>query len=154
MSAKLPIDNLPAAIKPPVSLLVYLEILARGVQIYTCAKNEKGERVWQHKGPEAELFDGAGNPFGKHFGGPAWQAPDGGKVFGALKASAPAPKAGDIPWLLLDVKSHEGSGVFTEAKAILRVATHGGLAPEAACSDAEDGKTARVPYEAIYLFLK
>jgi hypothetical protein len=52
------------------------------------------------------------------------------------------------------VKSQEGSGVFTEAKAILRVATHGGLAPAAPCTDAEEGKTVRVPYEAIYLFLK
>ncbi len=154
MSAKSSLAVLPAAIRPPDSLSVYLEIPAKGVQIYACGKNDKGERVWLHKGPDAGLFDMAGKPFGKHYGGPTWEAPDGGKVVGALKANTPAPDASDIPWLLLDIKSSEGKGVFTEAKAILRVATKGGLAPSAPCEDAEDGRAVRVPYEAVYLFLK
>ncbi len=154
MSGRFSLDSLPAALRPPVSFSVYLEIAARGVQLYTCGKNDKGERSWVHKGPEAELFDVSGKPFGKHYVGPAWEAPDGSKVIGALKASAPASQASDIPWLLLDVKTNEGNGVFTEAKAILRVATKGGPAPSAPCTDGEDGKIVRVPYEATYLFLK
>ena len=151
MSGKFPLDSLPAAIKPPVSFSAYLEIPAKGVQIYACGKNEKGEIAWLHKGPEAELFDLQKKPFGKHYGGPSWEAPDGGKVIGALKASAPAPNAGDIPWLLLDIKTREGEGVFTQAKAILRVDTKGGAAPS---PDATEGSVERVPYEALYLFLK
>lgn len=154
MSGKFSLDSLPMAIRPPASLSAYLEIAAKGVQIYACGSNDKGERGWIHKGPEAELFDTSGKLFGKHYGGPSWEALDGGKIVGALKASAPAPQAGDIPWLLLDIKSREGAGVLTPAKAILRVATKGGPAPVAACSDAEDGKIVRVPYEAVYLFLK
>lgn len=154
MSAGFPLSDLPAAIRPPASLSVYLEIPAKGVQIYACGKNDKSECVWLHKGPDAELFDTAGKPFGKHYGGPAWEAPDGGKVTGALKASVPAPQPSDIPWLLLDIKSSDGKGVFTEAKAILRIATKGGLAPSISCDDATDGKVVRVPYTATYLFLK
>jgi hypothetical protein len=154
LSEKFSLDGLPAAIKPPVSLSTYCEVLARGVQIYACARNEKGERVWLHKGPEAELFDAAGEPFGKHYGGPSWEGPDGGKVVGALKASVPAPNAGDIPWLLLDIKSRGGAGVFTEAKAILRIATFGGVPPVEPCNDANDGRIVRVPYQAAYVFLK
>jgi hypothetical protein len=144
---------MPAAIRPPASLSSYCEVLARGVQIYACGKNEKGERAWLYKGPDAELFDTSGKPFGRHYGGPSWEAPDGGKVIGALKASAPA-QPGDIPWLLLDIKAREGSGAFTQAKAILRIGTKGGVAPSSPCADAADGEIVRVPYEATYLFLK
>jgi hypothetical protein len=154
MSPKFSIDNLPAAIKPPVSLSAYLEVSAKGVQIYACGKNEKGDSAWLHKGPDAELFDAAGKPFGRHYGGPTWEAPDGGKVIGALKASAPAPGAGDIPWLLLDIKAREGGGIFTQAKAILRVNTKGGVAPSASLADAAEGSIVRVAYETLYLFLK
>jgi len=154
VSGKIPLDNLPAAIRPPVSLSTYLEVSARGAQIYACGKNGRGEIAWLHKGPEADLFDAQGNPFGKHYGGPAWEAPDGGKVIGAPKASAPAPQAGDIPWLLLDIVSREGEGVFAQAKAVLRVATEGGAAPSAPCDEAREGEIVRVPYRAIYIFLK
>jgi hypothetical protein len=151
LSAKFSLDSLPAAIRPPVSFSAYLEIPAKGVQIYARGKNDEGEIAWLHKGPEAELFDAQGKPFGRHYGGPSWEAPDGGKVVGALKASAAAPNPGDIPWLLLDIKAREGEGVFTQAKAILRVHTRGGAAPS---SDATEGSVVRVPYEALYLFLK
>jgi hypothetical protein len=154
LSPKFPINNLPAAIKPPVSLSAYLEVSAKGVQIYACGKNDAGQPAWIHKGPDAELFDMAGKPFGKHYGGPSWEAPDGGKVIGALKTSVPAPQPGDIPWLLLDIKSREGEGVFTQAKAILRVNTKGGVAPPASPAGADEGSVVRVAYEALYLFLK
>jgi hypothetical protein len=75
-------------------------------------------------------------------------------VVGAVKANAPAPAAGSIPWLLLDIKSSEGSGVFNQAKGILRVSTVGGVAPAQGCDEANAGKEARVPYTATYLFLK
>lgn len=151
MSRRFPLDSLPAAIKPPISFSAYLQISAKGVQIYARGKNDEGEIAWLHKGPEAELSDAQGKTFGKHYAGPSWEAPDGGKVIGTLKASAPAPNAADIPWLLLGIKAREGEGVFTQAKAILRVDTKGGVAPS---SDATEGSIVRVPYEALYLFLK
>lgn len=148
------LSNLPAAIKPPASLSVYLEVFARGVQIYTCEKNDAGEYAWAHKGPEAELLDEDMKPVGRHYSGPTWGALDGGIVVGEAKESAPAPDADNIPWLLLGIKSIEGEGEFSKAKAILRVETSGGIAPSNPCTETHDGATIRVPYEAKYLFLK
>ena len=147
------LDELPAALKP-AGLSVYLEVPATGVQIYTCGKNDAGAWTWTFKAPEAALFDTAKKQIGKHYAGPSWEALSGGKVVGAVKASAPAPTAGAIPWLLLDIKSSEGSGVFNQAKGILRVSTVGGVAPAQGCDEANAGKEARVPYTATYLFLK
>jgi len=151
-SAQTPaIADLPAAIKP-AGLASYLEVPATGVQIYTCTRNDAGAFAWTFKAPEAELFDAQKKPIGKHYGGPTWEGNDGGKVVGAVKANAPAPGGNAIPWLLLDIKSSEGSGAFTPAKGILRVATTGGTAPTQGCDQA--GIESRVPYTAVYLFLK
>jgi Protein of unknown function (DUF3455) len=147
------LEQVPAAIKP-AGLSIYLEVPATGVQIYTCGKNPAGAWAWNFKGPEAQLFDTQKKPIGKHYGGPTWEGTDGGKVVAAVKANAPAPGGNAIPWLLLDVKSSEGSGQFTQAKAILRVSTTGGTAPAQGCDEAHANQESRVPYTATYLFLK
>jgi hypothetical protein len=143
--------NLPAALRPD-GLTPYLQVVATGVQIYVC-NTSNGMWAWVFKAPEAELLDTQNKPVGKHYAGPTWEALTGGKVVGAVKASAPGG-AGNIPWLLLDVKSREGSGVFTEAKGILRIDTQGGVAPAQGCDQAHSGQEARVPYTANYVFLK
>jgi Protein of unknown function (DUF3455) len=147
------LDDLPAAIKP-AGLSVYLEVPATGVQIYTCGKNDAGAPTWVFKAPEATLSDTHNKQIGKHYAGPTWEALAGGKVVGAVKANAPAPEAGAIAWLWLDIKSNEGNGIFNQAKGVLRVATHGGVAPAQGCDAAHAGEEARVPYTATYLFLK
>jgi len=152
-AAQTKVDELPAALKP-AGLTPYLEVPADGVQIYTCGKNDAGAPVWVFKAPEAQLFDTAKKQIGKHYAGPTWEALAGGKVVGAVKANAPAPEAGAIAWLLLDIKSSEGAGAFNQARGILRVATHGGVAPKEGCDAAHAGQEARVPYTATYLFLK
>ncbi|MGP0095122.1 MAG: DUF3455 domain-containing protein [Xanthobacteraceae bacterium] len=145
--------DLPAAIRPPEGLAVYVTALATGVQIYTCGKNPAGAWTWIFKAPEAALTNPQKKPLGKHYAGPTWEGLDGGKVVGAVKASVPSP-SGSIPWLLLDIKSREGSGAFTAAQNILRVATRGGTAPVQGCDAAHSGAENRVPYTAAYLFLK
>src|SRR5215471_9194336 len=147
------LDELPAALKP-AGLSVYLEVPATGVQIYTCGKNDAGAPTWVFKAPEATLSDTQKKQIGKHYAGPTWEALAGGKVVAGAKGNAPAPEAGAIAWLLLEVKSSEGSGVFNQAKAVLRVSTHGGVAPAQGCDAAHAGEVARVPYTATYLFLK
>jgi Protein of unknown function (DUF3455) len=147
------LPELPAALKP-AGLLAYLEVPATGVQIYVCGKNDAGAWTWVFKAPEAELFDTQKKQIGKHYAGPTWEALAGGKVVGAVKASAPAPEAGSIAWLLLDIKSNEGAGVFNQAKGVLRVSTHGGVAPAQGCDEAHAGQESRVPYTATYFFLK
>ncbi len=147
------LEQIPVAIKP-AGLSVYLEVPATGVQIYTCGKNPAGAWAWTFKAPEAALFDTQKKSIGKHYGGPTWEGTDGGKVVGAVKANAPAPGGNSIPWLLLDIKSSEGSGQFTIAKGILRVSTTGGTAPAQGCDEAHANQESRVPYTATYLFLK
>ena len=147
------LPELPAALKPG-ELKPYLAVPAKGVQIYACNKNDAGAYAWTFKAPEAELDDTAGKTIGKHYGGPTWEGSDGGKVVGAVKASAPAPGGNAIPWLLLDIKSRDGSGQFTQAAAILRVNTVGGVAPTSGCDEGHAGAEQRVPYTAVYYFLK
>ena len=147
------VPELPAALNPG-ELKAYLAVPAKGAQIHVCNKNDAGAYVWTFKAPEAELTDTAGKNIGKHYGGPSWEGSDGGKVVGAVKASAPAPGGNAIPWLLLDIKSRDGSGQFTQAAAILRVNTVGGTAPLAGCDEAHAGTEQRVPYTAVYYFLK
>ncbi len=146
-------DELPAAIKAD-GTSVYLEVPATGVQIYTCGRNSAGAWAWSFNGPEAVLLDTQNRIIGKHYGGPTWEGSDGGKVVGAVKANAPAPGGNAIPWLLLEVKSSEGAGAFTQAKAIQRIATTGGTAPAQGCDEAHADQESRVPYSATYLFLK
>ena len=145
--------DLPAALKPADGLAVYRAAYAIGAQIYTCGKNDAGAWTWVFKAPEAVLVDPQEKMLGKHYAGPSWEGLDGGKVVGAVKASAPSPDQ-SIPWLLLDIKSRDGNGEFTQAKAILRVSTKGGVAPTTGCDEAHNGSEQRVHYTATYLFLK
>ncbi|HEX2654768.1 MAG TPA: DUF3455 domain-containing protein [Xanthobacteraceae bacterium] len=147
------LPDLPATIKPG-DLKPYFSVAAKGAQIYVCGKNANGAAAWMLKGPEAELFDNSGKTVGKHYVGPTWEGLDGDKVVGAVKSSADAPDANAISWLLLDIKSREGKGRFTEAVGILRIMTVGGKPPASGCDEARAGAEQRVPYAAMYVFLK
>jgi len=139
--------QVPENLKPGPSETLAMIVPAKGVQIYECRASE-----WKFVAPEAELFDAAGKKIGKHYAGPHWEAADGSKVVGAVKARADAPQAGSIPWLLLGTKSVGGEGAFSKVTSIQRVATAGGVAPAGACSEA--GAQARVDYTADYYFFK
>jgi Protein of unknown function (DUF3455)/PAP2 superfamily len=125
---------------------------ARGVQIYECrpVKDSKTGHEWSFVAPEADLFDVAGKPIGRHFAGPHWEYRDGSRIAGTVSARQEAPVAGSIPWLLLSAKTVAGEGVFSRIASIQRVNTVGGLAPENGCDTATVGATARVPYTADY----
>jgi hypothetical protein len=69
---------------------------------------------------------------------------------GSSRADAPSKKA--IPWLLLEAKSHGGSGTFSTITHIQRLDTKGGVAPSKGCDTTHDGEEVRVPYEATYAF--
>jgi hypothetical protein len=145
--------NVPENLQPAPSQVLALEAHAVGVQIYTCvaAKAEGAAPAWSLKAPDAMLSDASGAAVAKHYAGPTWEAPDGSKVVGKAKASA-TPSPGAIPWLLLDVKSTEGKGVFSNITAVQRVATEGGTAPQDGCTAASVGQEVRVPYQAVYRF--
>jgi hypothetical protein len=146
--------SVPENLAAPAGQSQALEVNATGVQIYLCSpsKADAGRYEWAFKAPEAQLFDATGKPVGKHYAGPTWEAPDGSKVVGEVKARSDGPDANAIPWLLLAAKSNSGSGVFGQTQSIQRLATVGGKAPASGCAAADAGKELRVDYKAVYRF--
>ena len=139
----------------PAGAQVHLKTLAaRGVQIYECSARKDDPRVaqWVFVAPEADLFDEQGRPAGRHFAGPHWEDADGSKIIGSVKASAPAPRADAIAWVLLETKSDGKEGTLSHVTSVQRTNTVGGIAPPASGCNAElIGKMGRVAYSANYV---
>jgi Protein of unknown function (DUF3455) len=154
-SAALPLSvaaqQVPQQLQPSASEQLFLQLHAKGDQVYTC-KSTSGQFTWILKAPDAQLFDKDGKPFGKHFAGPSWEANDGSRVTGKAVANAPSPDANSIPWLLINVVSHEGAGLLSRATTIQRLNTSGGKAPSSGCDASHADQELRVPYSADYLF--
>ncbi len=146
--------DVPAGLRPPAGQLLYLEALATGVQIYECSRKGGSDYEWAFKAPEAALAGRSGRSLGKHYAGPTWEAADGSTVVGQVAARDPGPTPSAIPWLLLAAKSNSGSGTFSTARSVQRVATAGGIAPTAPCTRANLKEVARVPYTATYYFYR
>jgi Protein of unknown function (DUF3455) len=143
----------PDSLKPPDTQLLVLETHATGVQIYECkaTKDNAARFEWAFVAPEAELIDLAGVKVGKHYAGPTWEAIDGSKVVGEVKARDDGPDPNAIPWLLLSAKSTSGSGMLNRTTFVQRLQTVGGKAPEG-CGKDDAGKQLRVDYQATYNF--
>lgn len=147
-TASLPI---PDALRPSADQQKLFIAHAAGDQIYECESS--GEQFkWLLKGPNARLFDPNNRFIGRHFAGPTWESTDHSAVTGKLVASANAPEAVSIPWLLLTATGHSGSGVMSSVTAIQRLNTKGGKAPLGGCDAATAGRETRVPYTAVYYF--
>ena len=141
----------PDAITPPAGSPLVLELFADGVQIYTC--DPKGDGYgWSFNAPDARLFDKQGRQVGTHFSGPTWELDDGSEVVGEVVAKADAPEPHAIQWLLLRVKSHQGSGTLSSVAYISRIETEGGLAPSTGCDANNLSAQARMRYSATYQF--
>ena len=71
---------------------------------------------------------------------------------GKAVANVPSPDADSIPWLLVNIVSHEGNGVLLRATTIQRLNTKGGKAPASGCDNSHSGEEIRVPYstESVY----
>ncbi|HEV8075824.1 MAG TPA: DUF3455 domain-containing protein [Candidatus Acidoferrum sp.] len=144
-------QQVPAQIQAPANEQLLLQVHAKGDQVYTC-KEGVTEFAWTLKAPDAQLFDKDGKSFGKHFAGPSWEASDGSRVVGKAVANAPSPDADSIPWLLVNIISHNGRGVLWSATTVQRINTKGGKAPASGCDSTHAGTEVRVPYSADYLF--
>jgi hypothetical protein len=145
----------PAALAVPPGNVLVLVGHARGYQIYTCQGTD-GAYGWVLLAPWAGLFDDAGNPVAVHYAGPSWTAPDASTVVGTRVATAPAPSADAIPWLLLRAGSTTGppGGTFTSITYVQRLNTTGGLAPVGGCDAARAGTLAPIYYTADYYFYR
>lgn len=142
----------PDLLRAPASESLLRTLSADGVQVYECRAKQAqaGGAEWVFVAPEARLSDAEGKPVGKHYAGPTWEALDGSKVVGTVKAKVDAPEAGAIPWLLLETHAVGPRGAFSKVTSVQRVATVGGVAPADGCTSATIGQSARVPYRAQY----
>lgn len=144
-------QNVPSQLQPPANQQLLLQVHAKGDQVYICQEGAT-QFAWALKAPDAQLFDKDGKPFGKHFAGPSWQATDGSRVTGKAVATVLSPDPDSIPWLLVNVVSHDGSGALSRVTTIQRLNTKGGKSPATGCDSTHTGQEIRVPYSADYLF--
>jgi hypothetical protein len=144
-------QDVPPQLRAPAEEQLLVQVHAKGDQVYIC-NSDASHFAWTLKGPDAQLLDKNGKPFGKHFAGPAWEANDGSRVVGKAIANSPSPDAHSIPWLLVTILSHEGNGVLSRITTIQRVNTIGGKAPESGCDASHVSQEVRVPYSADYRF--
>jgi hypothetical protein len=142
----------PAGLEVPSGNALLVTLQAKGTQIYTCSPGKDGAApAWTFKAPQADLADASGKAAGKHFAGPTWEWLDGGQVVGEVLQKAP-PTTGNIPWLLLKVKSSKGTSPWGTVGFVQRLDTVGGVAPATGCDEAHTGTEGLVPYTAAYAF--
>jgi hypothetical protein len=128
--------KVPPKLIPEKAKALFL-LRAQGIQLYQSVEKD-GKPQWVLEAPQAVLRDyDTGTKVGTHSKGPVWKAREGSKVQGKLLASAPAPNASAIPWLLLELKGDGGAGRFGKVTFIARVDTWAGRAPGLAypCQD-------------------
>jgi Protein of unknown function (DUF3455) len=147
-----PRPQVPREIQPPADTELVLRAHASGFQIYVCQEGADGRLAWTLTAPEATLYDEQGAVIGQHYAGPTWKHNDGSEITAKVTARVNAPDISAIPWLLLRVTGHSGSGVFSRVTAIQRIQTVGGQPPAGGCASPSRGTEARTEYEAEYCF--
>jgi hypothetical protein len=149
--------GIPTDIQVPAGHKMYLEAHAKGEQIYECVAIGDGYG-WGPSTPRADLYGDNGKLLGKHYGGPTWEAKDGSKVVARRDAPPVTKDPTAIPWLRLaatSVSAGPDGDRFAGTTYIQRVATTGGLAPDAAdCTAATAGTKQAIDYTADYRFWK
>lgn len=143
-------SEVPAALAPPAEQRYAMSVTARGVQVYECRISADGSAAWTFVAPEAELYDASGAAMGRHGAGPHWEAADGSRITGQVRARADAPAPGAIPWLLLSTTPSGPQGTFSRVRSVQRIDTAGGASPTSPCTRDTAGASARVPYTARY----
>ena len=142
---------IPEEIKAPAGYSPVLTVHAKGDQIYQCSIN-KGEYSWETQAPDAKLFDAQGNIVGNHTAGPLWEYKEGSRVIGRVVKKIDMAPGSAISWLLVEVVSHKGDGLFSNVSFINRINTRGGLPPSSVCNANHLGSEKRVAYTADYVF--
>lgn len=137
----------------PATQSTALAFTGRGTQIYSC-KNTGSAYAWVLKGPDAQLFNAAGQVVGRHFFGPQWEANDGSRIAGQLLVASASPdgRQENVPWLVLRAQIEQADGIFGHVRIITRTETHGGAAPTAPCGPQQSGQIISEVYSATYTF--
>ena len=140
--------EMPAEILAPGEAPI-LTLHAEGAQVYECKAGTDGKLAWAFREPTATLILD-GKTVGRHYAGPNWDHIDGSGITGKVAGKAPGTKAGDIPWLKLEVTARRGEGTLAAVTTIQRINTSGG-AMSGPCDMA--GAFRSAPYAADYVFL-
>jgi Protein of unknown function (DUF3455) len=149
---KEPAPDVPDAIQVPAGLEVAVYAHATGSQIYTCQAAPDGKFSWTLRGPDAELRDRKDKVIGHHSAGPTWKLTDGSEVTGKATAHVDSLSPDSIPWLLVNVVSHAGTGLLSNVTTIQRVHTHGGQPPAEGCDASHVNAETKSSYTADYYF--
>jgi hypothetical protein len=144
-------QQVPLQLPPAESESLVFRVQGKGNQIYSC-KMDGAQFAWVLKAPDAQLLDKDGKVFGRHFAGPSWEANDGSRITGKAVANVASPDPDSIPWLRINVVSHDGDGLLSRITTVQRLNTRGGKAPASGCDAAHAGQEIRVAYSADYLF--
>jgi Protein of unknown function (DUF3455) len=135
-----------AVAAPPAAM----KFTGRGTQFYSCQQTGT-TYAWNLLGPDAHMFNKHGKIVARHFYGPSWQANDGSEIKGKVLVVNAAPSGKqNAPWLVLNVTSEQGAGIFAHVTMVTRTNTQGGGVPASACGAAQQGETVKVPYRARY----
>ncbi|ALK29911.1 hypothetical protein bpln_1g10910 [Burkholderia plantarii] len=140
-----------AAIEAPEGVRV-MTLNASGVQIYACEFDAQHRLQWVFKQPRAVLYDDSGREVLRHGAGPSWQAGDGSRIVGQVRAQQPSATPGSIPQLLLLTHGTDAAGLLAGVRYVQRIHTVGGTAPAAPC--ASEHQSGSVPYLAQYVFYR
>jgi hypothetical protein len=153
---------IPDALAVPAGAMQKFRAHGVGFQVYTCtgtaAAADAGADAgttyaWTLKAPDAKLLDENDAQIGTHFAGPTWMSTvDESDAVGMKVQQADSPLSDAIPWLLLKVVSHMGTGVFTDVTYVQRVNTTKGKAPATGCDSTTVGTDMPVAYTADYYF--
>jgi hypothetical protein len=157
--------TIPDALAVPTGATIDFKAHATGSQVYTCTAtttpadggSDAGVTTysWVLKAPDAKLFDDHDVQIGTHFGGPTWMSTvDESDAVGSKVAQVDSPMSDAIPWLMLKIVSHMGTGVFTDVTFVQRVNTTGGKAPATGCDSTTVSTLMPVAYTADYYFYK
>ncbi|MBL6987809.1 MAG: DUF3455 domain-containing protein [Methylobacter sp.] len=142
---------IPKQIKVPEGYSPILTVHAKGDQIYQCSMKQ-GEYAWVTLAPDAKLFDEQGQLVGNHSAGPLWEYKEGSRVVGKVVKKIDMAPGKAVSWLLVEVVSHQGDGLFSDVGFINRINTQGGLSPASGCNANHLGSEKRVAYTADYIF--
>ena len=150
------INQIPHELKVPDDQILLVKLAAKGTQIYVCKATleQPNQLNWTFKAPQADLFKDFKDKtkIGRHYAGPTWEANDGSKIIGQVKAKVQAPQPDAIPWLLLTTTSQGGSGWLARVNWVQRLNTVGGQAPTKGCDRRHQNQETAVGYSADYYF--
>lgn len=138
-------------IKTPDHVEPVLRLHAKGVQVFRCEPRGSGY-AWVFRLPEADLFDAGGRAVVRHGANFSFEHADGSRLLGTVVDFDEAPRATDLRWLLLSVRSF-GQGTLAGVTHVQRLNTRGGMPPPR-CEASQQNRLLRVDFSADFVFYK